>query len=109
MGSEMCIRDSLGAVDEHMAAEGLTFNDLFETVGGHPPLLKLLIQRRINLDTFVVMDICLGFTKMWDKQLQDPLWENLSLKVKKYKPFLSIPKDKYLKIMKDVFSDGADR
>jgi len=52
----------------------------------------------------IVMDICLKFTPLWDKKLTDPLWESISLKIKKYKPFLSIPSDKYRKIMKDKFS-----
>ena len=91
-----------------MGSQGYTFNNLFETMGGHPPLLKLFLKRQLNLDTLVVMDVVLGFTKRWDKELSDPLWEQLSLKIKKYKPFLSINRDKYLKIMKDVFSDGAD-
>ena len=91
-----------------MGSKRYSFNNLFETMGGHPPLLKLFLKRQLNLDTLVVMDICLGFTKMWDKKLQDPLWQQLSLKIRKYKPFLSVPKDKYLKIMKDVFSDRED-
>ena len=86
-----------------MGSQGYTFNNLFETMGGHPPLLKLFIQRQLNLDTLVVMDIVLGFVERWDKQLKDPLWEQLSLKIKKYKPFLSINRNKYQEILKEAF------
>jgi len=40
----------------------------------------------------------------WDSKLKDPLWESLSLKIKKYKPFLSIPVKDYRLLMKDKFS-----
>ena len=103
------VEQDLESVVGCMGSQGYTFNNLFETMGGHPPLLKLFLKRQLNLDTLVVMDIVLGFTKRWDKELKDPLWEQISLKIKKYKPFLSINKDKYLQIMRNVFSDKADR
>ena len=93
----------LESVVRSMGTKGYTFNNLFETMGGHPPLLKLFLKRQLNLNTLVVMDIVLGFTKRWDKELKDPLWEQLSLKIRKYKPFLSINRDKYQKILKEKF------
>ena len=98
------IEQDLGTVVHHMEAKGNTFNDLFATLGSHPPLLKLFIQGLISLETLVVMDICLGFSGMWDDRLSDPLWEQVSMKVKKYKPFLSINTDKYKKMMMEKFS-----
>jgi len=86
-----------------MGEEGYTFNNLFETMGGHPPLLKLFIQRRISLETLIILDMVLGFIPQWDKKLHDPLWEMLSFKIRKYKPFLSIRKDKYTKLIKEKF------
>ena len=83
--------------------EGHSFNDLFETMGGHPPLLRLFIKRSISLETLIIMDMVLGFMKQWDKALRDPLWEMVSFKVRKYKPFLSINKNKYTKLIKDKF------
>ena len=97
------VEQDISSVVEHMESQRYSFNDLFETVGGHPPLLKLYLKRQLNLDTLVVFDIVLGFTKKWDRDLTDPLWESLSLKIRKYKPFLSIPVPKYSKLMKDRF------
>ena len=98
------VEQDLESVVSSMGSEGHTFNNLFETMGGyHPPLLKRYLKRQLNLDTLVVMDIVLGFSKRWDKELNDPLWEQLSLKIKKYKPFLSINRDKYLKILREKF------
>ena len=92
------------AVAEHMDAEGLAFNNLFETVGGHPPLLKLFIKRRVHLETLIIYDMILGFMKDWDKNLSDPLWEGISFKVKKYKPFLSINTSKYKELLQQRFA-----
>ena len=83
--------------------EGHSFNDLFETMGGHPPLLRLFIKRSISLETLIILDMVLGFMKQWDKAFKDPLWEMVSFKVRKYKPFLSINKNKYIKLIKDKF------
>ena len=91
-------------VAEHMDATGITFNHLFETVGGHPPFLKLYIKRRVHLETLIIYDMILGFTRQWDKNLIDPLWEGVSFKIKKYKPFLSINTTKYRELLKQRFS-----
>ena len=88
-----------------MDATGCTFNNLFETVGGHPPLLKLYIKRRVHLETLIICDMVLGFMKKWDKNLSDPLWESVSFKIKKYKPFLSINTNKYQKVLREKFCD----
>ena len=78
---------------------GTSFDELFGCDGGHPPILKMFIRGDISLDTIIILDMVLGFTKHWDKKLRDPLWENLSFKIKKYKPFLSIPSQKYKAMM----------
>ena len=93
----------LGAVAQHLATTGHTFNNLFETLGGHPTLLKLFLKRRVNLETLIVLVVLLGFTKRWDKEMHDPLWESVSMKIKKYKPFLSINRNKYSEVLKEKF------
>tara|TARA_R100001015_G_C4607880_1_gene163026 strand:+ start:433 stop:1044 length:612 start_codon:yes stop_codon:yes gene_type:complete len=100
------VEQDLGTVVHHMEAKGHSFNDLFATLGTHPPLLKLYVQGLISIETMVVMDICLGYSKVWDTKLDDPLWGQASLKIKKYKPFLSISTDKYKKIMKEKLSES---
>ena len=88
----------------YMAAKECSFNSLFETVGGHPPLLRLFFKRQLHLETLVILDMVLGFMVSWDSQLKDPLWSSLSFKIKKLKPFLSIPVSKYRMIMKEKFT-----
>ena len=94
-------KQDLNRVVEHLETTSDSFNNLFKTMGGHPPLLKLHIRRLISLETLIILDMILGFIPDWDKKLRDPLWEQISFKIKKYKPFLSIPTVKYRKILKE--------
>ena len=97
------VKQDLDAISEYMETEGCSFNNLFETMGGHPRLLKLYVKRRIHLETLVILDMVLGFMVNWDSRLKDPLWERTSFKVKKYKPFLSINTLPYRKLIKETF------
>lgn len=90
---------------KHMEIHQYNFNQLFETTKGHPPSLKLLFKQKICLETLLIMDMILGFGKVWDKELRDPLWQKTSFKIKKYKPFLSIPVNKYKDILRNKFHE----
>ena len=97
------VSEDLDRVVDYLSENGYEFNTLFESHGSHPPLLKLHIKGKIILETLVILDMVLGFMSKWDKDLKDPLWEQLSFKIKKYKPFLSIPTDKYRYMMQEKF------
>ena len=99
------VEQDLDVLVKQLEEDGNTFNNLFETMGGHPPLLRLHIKRRISLETLVIFDMVLKYMKRWDEELRDPLWEQLSFKIKKYKPFLSINSQKYKQLMKNTFMD----
>ena len=88
---------------DFMEEKQCSFNSLFETMDGHPPSLKLHFKRQVSLETLIILDMVLGFMKHWDKNLKDPLWEQLSFKIRKYKPFLSINTMKYRGLVKSVF------
>ena len=94
------VEQDLGTVADYMETQGHSFNDLFAPLGTHPALLRLHIKGDVSLETLIVMDLCLGFIKDWDKKLIDPLWEKISFKIKKYKPFLSINSTKYRELLK---------
>ena len=97
------VKQDFDTVVKHMEASSHSFNDLFETMGGHPPLLRLYIKRRLNLETLIIMDMVINYMKKWDETLKDPLWEQLSFKIKNYRPFLSISSVKFRKLMKESF------
>ncbi len=50
----------------------------------------------------VVLDKILGYKNNFDKKMDDPIWEIVSLKIKKYSPFLNIDIFMYKKILKEV-------
>ena len=97
------IEQDLNAVVQYMETKGYSFNHLFETLGGHPPLLKLFVTKRLSLETLIVLDMILGFKVNWDRNMKDPLWEQLSFKINKYRPFLSINTMKYRRLVKEIF------
>lgn len=77
-------------------------NRIFDCSKGHPPLLKNFLSQRISIETMVIYDQIFSYTKEFDKKLQDPVWETVSLKIKKYSPFLHINVPKYKTILKEI-------
>ncbi len=69
---------------------------------GHPPVLKSFLSGKICLETLVIYDKIFGFSKKFDKKLLDPVWECVSLKIKKYSPFLQVDIFNYKKILKEI-------
>ena len=79
------------------------FENLFTIKSGqHPELLKKYFQNAISLETLVILDIILNYADRFDKKMTDPIWETVSLKIKKYKPFLNIDMEKYKKVLKEI-------
>ena len=79
---------------------GVSFDDLFDCSSGHPPILKSYLGNKTSLETLVICDRILGYRKDFDKKLNDPVWETVSRKIKKYSPFLNIDVPRYKKILK---------
>jgi hypothetical protein len=78
------------------------FEEVFDCSKGHPLLLKSFLIGNISLETLVIYDRIFLFGKNFDKKLKDPVWETVSLKIKKYSPFLHIDVFHYKKILKQV-------
>ncbi len=75
---------------------------VFDCSKGHPTLLKMFLSGQISLETMVIYDKIFLFGKNFDKKLKDPVWETVSLKIKKYSPFLHIDVFHYKKILKEI-------
>ena len=82
-------------------------DDAFNCSKGHPPILKSYLGGDTSLETMVLSDIIFGYGKDFDKRLTDPVWETVSRKIKKYKPFLNINVPRYKKILKEVVIHGS--
>jgi hypothetical protein len=72
---------------------------------GHPPVLKKFLSGKISLETLVIYDIIFLFGNVFDKKLLDPVWETVSLKIKKYKPFLNIDVFHYKKLLREIINE----
>jgi|TARA_Y100000589_G_scaffold185107_1_gene175370 hypothetical protein len=79
------------------------FDSMFSMDGSrHPQILKEHLSGRVSLETMVILDGILGYKSKWDKSLTDPVWETVSMKMKKYSPFLNIDVPRYKNILKKV-------
>ena len=77
-------------------------DEVFDCSKGHPLILKKYLGGDITLETMVICDRILDYRKDWDKKLDDPVWETVSRKIKKYSPFLNIDVPGYKKILKEI-------
>ena len=81
------------------------FEDLFKINGSsHPKILKEYLKNNISLETMVLLDKMFGYRKVFDKSLSDPIWEFVSMRIRKYSPFIHIDMFKYKKILKECVS-----
>ena len=74
------------------------FNPLFECKDGqHPLLLKEYLGKRISLETIIILDELVEFSKRWDKELKwdDFVWPDVKKLMNNYKGFLTINAEKY--------------
>jgi hypothetical protein len=75
------------------------------TDGGHPPLLKMYLRGKVSLETLVILMHMTGCYSKWNKQMEyDPVWAEVSMKVRKYQPFMTYDIAKFKKIVVDKFS-----
>ncbi len=73
--------------------------------GQHPFLLKLYLQSQISLETLVILDSIIGFVETWDEKIREKyIWPDVSLKIKRYRDFLKINKEKCKEVFLKKFS-----
>ena len=82
-------------------------NEVFDCSKGHPVILRSYLGKKTSLETLVICDIIFEYRKNWDQKLNDPVWETVSRKIKKYRPFLNIDVPHYKKILKEVIIHGS--
>ena len=79
--------------------------EVFNCSKGHPPLLKKYLCGEISLETLTILEKVFSFRKEFDKKLKDPVWETVSMKIKKYIPFLNINVFHYKKILRELINE----
>ena len=103
-------KQSLTYLFKEQSGKLLSENELetvFDCSKGHPVILKKYLGGEISLETLTIMEKVFSFVKDFDKKLTDPVWETVSLKIKKYIPFININVLNYRKILKEVISNGS--
>ena len=79
------------------------FDSMFSMNGSsHPQILKEYLRENISIETMVILDKILAFRQEFDEKLQDPVWQTVSMRMKKYSPFLNIDVFRYKKVLKEV-------
>ena len=79
--------------------------DVFNCSKGHPTVLKKFLSGQLSLETFTIYEKIFHFSNDFDKKLLDPVWETVSLKLKKYSPFLNIDVFNYRKILRSIINE----
>jgi len=82
-----------------------SLNEVFNCSKGHPLVLKKYLGGDLSLETFVILEKIFSFRKKFDKKLDDPVWETVSLKIKKYTPFININVFHYKKILREIVNE----
>ena len=64
------------------------FNKLFKTESGtHPQIFRLYLKNKVSIETLIILDSLVKFSKYWRKQDDMMMTEAMDL-MEKYKPFL---------------------
>jgi hypothetical protein len=82
-------------------------DEVFQCSKGHPLILKKFLSGKISLETMVIYNRIFLFGNDYDKKLQDPVWQTVSRKIRKYNPFLNIDVFRYRKILKEIILGDA--
>jgi len=77
-------------------------DEVFDCSKGHPPILKMFLNGTISIETLVIYDRIFLFGNKFDKKLLDPVWETVSMRMKKYSPFLNIDVQRYKNVLKQI-------
>jgi len=77
-------------------------DDVFHIKGSsHPIILKKYLKKEVSLETIVILDKVFNFRRDFDKKLDDPVWQFVSMRIRKYSPFIHIDIFKFKKILKE--------
>ena len=87
---------------EQMNTKDITFDNIFISKDGqHPYILKYFLSKRINFETFIILDDILNFSRQLNKSITEKvLWPKLYERMIRYKPFLKYNTTKYKQILK---------
>ena len=85
----------------------IKFDDLFKVKEGqHPPLVKLYLANKITVETMLILDELLNYTKRFNKTIKEKvIWPKKYKLMMNYKPFLKYNSTKMKMIIKRKIND----
>ena len=92
---------------ERMTANKMSFDDIFTSKDGqHPPILKMVLSKKICVETFVILEDILSFAKRLDKDISETvLWPKMHDRVIRYRPFMKFNNTKYKMTLKNKLKE----
>ena len=99
--------EDLKEVKEFLIVRGLEFDRLFDVEEDeHPIIFRFVQQKMIEVETYIIMDKILEFSKRIAKNIKDSyIFPSEQYRYDRYAEFLNLEKsDKYIKIMKGIFN-----
>ena len=98
-------RNDCLSINTDFNKHNLSFDDGFVCNSGqHPRLLRLLIQKKLSLQTAIVLDHFLSFIKNWNKQIdENVVWPKISHTITRMRPFISFNVTETKLILKEIF------
>lgn len=81
-----------------------TVDRILDPGDSYPPLLTMVMQQNISLETLVIINGVINFLPMWNRRIKDEIiWPEFAFKCEKYAPFVLQRID--LESMKKVIKD----
>jgi hypothetical protein len=98
-------RNDCVAIRNELDNKSISFNGGFDVVSGqHPRILRLLLRKKIHLQTTVILDTILSFSKVWDKEIEEKVvWPKIKHTLNKFRPFVMYNETQVKLIMKEIF------
>ena len=92
---------------ERMSVNKMSFDDIFTVKNGqHPPILKMVLAKRISIETFVILEDLLSFSKRLNEDISETvLWPKLYDRMERYRPFLKFNITKYRVTLRNKLKD----
>lgn len=76
------------------------------STGSYPQLVLMSFNKKVTIETMVILDDFIHYTKKFDVGYRDDfLWPKVSLKIRKYRPFLKYDKQKLKSALKDKIAE----
>ena len=103
-------RNDCVSIRNDFANRDILFDDgFFVHNGQHPRVLRLHIQKRIHIQTTVILDSVLSFSKIWSKEIDEKVvWPKIAHTLAKLRPFVFYNETQAKLILKDVFVNERD-